>query len=409
MIRAPLVLAVLGLAVVGTAPRAARAAPVEFKIVDKGEPTPLKRPGETTSYGTGGDTSTASGGALTEPEASRGPHAFGGPRRFRALVGTCVTHATGQYEYRVCPFHNVTQRDTSSAWNAFHGVLGVWGEWRIDANAHYEALEFTNGLPCGSGKERSVVVRLECLVEAAGGGAIAPPVVDSFEEPETCAYTAVLRVPQACGDLSVATAEAEAALDGGLAPLCAWPGGARGRCTPREYLAGTGFAPPYPRVVAGAGQAAAAPSAAAAAAFFPAAPSDDAEAAAATDGDAAATSDDGGGGGGDDADGGGTAAGGGGGGGGGEAPDSCAPVAAQVASLREEVFQMRVLLLEFMRGGGGKSAAGGAEGGGKDVAHHQDDVAALAGELAARNELLRQQAEELAALESAAADGGTDA
>ena len=29
-----------------------------------------------------------------------------------------------RYEYRVCPFHNVTQKEEGARWGRYHGVLG---------------------------------------------------------------------------------------------------------------------------------------------------------------------------------------------------------------------------------------------------------------------------------------------
>ena len=30
----------------------------------------------------------------------------------------------GSYEYKVCPFHNATQRELAESWNSFYGILG---------------------------------------------------------------------------------------------------------------------------------------------------------------------------------------------------------------------------------------------------------------------------------------------
>jgi len=48
-----------------------------------------------------------------------------GPEAYRSLLGRCVVVREGAYEYRVCPFRNVTQCDVITSWSPFQGILGM--------------------------------------------------------------------------------------------------------------------------------------------------------------------------------------------------------------------------------------------------------------------------------------------
>lgn len=74
-----------------------------------------------------------------------------------------MTTADGHYEYRVCPFDNVTQHDLKGSYN---GILGVWGSWTAATEDEAGAvnakvgtlqaggtMEYTDGETCGH-KER---------------------------------------------------------------------------------------------------------------------------------------------------------------------------------------------------------------------------------------------------------------
>lgn len=58
------------------------------------------------------------------PVASRDPMPFSGPDVFRPLVGQCWTTTSGGYEYKLCPYRNVTQKAVGRSHNIFHGILG---------------------------------------------------------------------------------------------------------------------------------------------------------------------------------------------------------------------------------------------------------------------------------------------
>lgn len=69
------------------------------------------------------------------PTLNRQPSEFAGPELLRALKGGCFYATFGIYEYGLCPFLNITQRDTTGAWNGFYGVLGVWDGWDTEVVA----------------------------------------------------------------------------------------------------------------------------------------------------------------------------------------------------------------------------------------------------------------------------------
>ena len=111
-----------------------------------------------------------------------------------ALKGRCFVGTFASYEYRVCPFHNVTQHDVQSTWNAYNGVLGVYDAWEIGSSPPtFAAQKFTDGdAPgCGEGKSRRAEVRFVC---GEGTGPTAA------SEPEPCAYDLDFETPAACGD-----------------------------------------------------------------------------------------------------------------------------------------------------------------------------------------------------------------
>ena len=112
------------------------------------------------------------------PTPFREPRAFigKGPIAFEGLAGKCFTHNTWQYEYKLCPFQNVTQKETNRQWNAFHGLLGIFDEYAeleqevVDGSEQGNAQEytyqwkFTDGCACSAALRRSTSVKLVCGV-----------------------------------------------------------------------------------------------------------------------------------------------------------------------------------------------------------------------------------------------------
>jgi hypothetical protein len=66
----------------------------------------------------------AAGHGNTEPTPSRPYDAFAGPEQYRGLVGQCFTTTSKGYQYQLCPFRNVTQKDITKTWNRYYGLLG---------------------------------------------------------------------------------------------------------------------------------------------------------------------------------------------------------------------------------------------------------------------------------------------
>ena len=69
---------------------------------------------------------------------------FSGPSHLSYLLGKCFTHSSDKYEYKVCPFDNITQHERVVSSGAYSGVIGVWKEWVVK-NMTFDALLFENG------------------------------------------------------------------------------------------------------------------------------------------------------------------------------------------------------------------------------------------------------------------------
>ncbi|XP_065840103.1 N-acetylglucosamine-1-phosphotransferase subunit gamma-like [Oscarella lobularis] len=117
------------------------------------------------------------------------PSPFSGPLPLKSLLGRCFVFTQGSYKYELCPFHNITQRETVARWNAYAGVLGIWKEWVI-VNNTFEAMFMNNGDVCGiDGTLRQAKVTLACSTETE---------IANISEPQTCQYAVVLKTPLAC-------------------------------------------------------------------------------------------------------------------------------------------------------------------------------------------------------------------
>ena len=153
--------------------------------------------------------STPASGQVASPDppiASRPPaEPENGAPGMPELLGTCTTSALDGYEYTLCPYANITQRDAVANWNTFWGVLGVYEGWEVDAEidpAHNEGgsgggggkvylhQHYTDGTPCGDTPRRAAVL-WECGEEAA---------IVGVSEPTTCHYAVTFQTPVACGD-----------------------------------------------------------------------------------------------------------------------------------------------------------------------------------------------------------------
>lgn len=91
---------------------------------------------------------------VAAPIASREPRAFSGPEAFRPLLGQCWTTSSGGYEYKLCPFQNVTQKAVGRTHNLFHGILGSVDTWTLPfLPSHAPSRSQDMGFLEGSGHE----------------------------------------------------------------------------------------------------------------------------------------------------------------------------------------------------------------------------------------------------------------
>lgn len=90
------------------------------------------------------------------------------------LKGQCFTLKEAKYKYVVCPFHSVTQSDsTDIQWNGVSTVynLGIWEHWEstteflrvIGASSNTKTMFFTDGTDCQEVKGgRKTLVHFSC-------------------------------------------------------------------------------------------------------------------------------------------------------------------------------------------------------------------------------------------------------
>ncbi|XP_062517989.1 N-acetylglucosamine-1-phosphotransferase subunit gamma-like isoform X4 [Corticium candelabrum] len=152
---------------------------VQLKIVDN----------PATPHGTG----FASWSQPKELKLRVKPANFSGPLPFKVLTGKCFDIFANTYKYQVCPFHNVTQREQSTRWNSYAGVLGVWKDWII-VNNTFVAWNMPNGDTCGD-KMRQTMVLLVCDQRNE---------VTEVKEPKTCHYEMKFKTPLACSRRNMA-------------------------------------------------------------------------------------------------------------------------------------------------------------------------------------------------------------
>ncbi|CAM9399155.1 unnamed protein product [Ascophyllum nodosum] len=134
---------------------------------------------------------------------------FGADGVLWPLKDKCITTRAAGYDYTVCPFKDAHQGEGGSKSKA-RTSIGKWkGIERVatdqkhlleDSGARSEddgdqpllsgdMLVFDRGQKCWNGPARSLRVALACGPD---------DVLSAVEEPETCAYTAVLETPAAC-------------------------------------------------------------------------------------------------------------------------------------------------------------------------------------------------------------------
>ncbi|GAB1597528.1 N-acetylglucosamine-1-phosphotransferase subunit gamma-like isoform X1 [Argonauta hians] len=115
------------------------------------------------------------------------PANFSGPPHFRSLIGKCFNKTDNTYQYKFCPFFNVTQHEVSLRWNPYNGILGVWQDWEITNNT-FTAMLLKEGDKCGAVSRLSRVV-FECAPQN---------LLKNVSEPHTCEYLIVFQTPLVC-------------------------------------------------------------------------------------------------------------------------------------------------------------------------------------------------------------------
>ena len=71
-----------------------------------------------------------------------GPAAAYGPEPLMLLRGQCFQRTQHPFEYSVCPFTNVTQKNVNN--DKERWILGVWHRWSYEGGA-YDKMQFENG------------------------------------------------------------------------------------------------------------------------------------------------------------------------------------------------------------------------------------------------------------------------
>ncbi|KAG8200825.1 hypothetical protein JTE90_006404 [Oedothorax gibbosus] len=119
--------------------------------------------------------------------ASVSPANFSGPKLLERLVGKCYNSTQDNYRYMFCPFQNITQYETSSRWNAYQGILGIWSNWEIENNT-FSAMIYKNGDLCGD-IDRHVNITFTCGPKE---------ILHNVTEPSRCQYSAVFSTRYVC-------------------------------------------------------------------------------------------------------------------------------------------------------------------------------------------------------------------
>ncbi|KAI9338794.1 glucosidase II beta subunit-like-domain-containing protein [Obelidium mucronatum] len=109
------------------------------------------------------------------------------------LADNCLEYDTPEYIYKLCFFKDAIQKSKNSQSDT---SLGTWSKWTgqdltqfSGKDLKYTEAEFTNGVQCWNGPQRSVKVTLECGSKNE---------ILSFTEPNKCEYAARVVTPGLC-------------------------------------------------------------------------------------------------------------------------------------------------------------------------------------------------------------------
>ncbi|XP_066508202.1 glucosidase 2 subunit beta-like isoform X2 [Hoplias malabaricus] len=110
---------------------------------------------------------------------------YGAEREFVFLLSRCVQMSVSEYMYTLCPFSQVTQKNSEGS----EVILGKWSGWIGPPDAPYTQMKFDEGDACWQGPKRSTVVSVVCGTETD---------LRSVKEPSRCLYSMELHTPAAC-------------------------------------------------------------------------------------------------------------------------------------------------------------------------------------------------------------------
>jgi hypothetical protein len=147
--------------------------------------------------------------AASTPTPHRSPNVFSGPAALKPLSTQCISTTAANYVYTVCPYANVTQKESVTTWAPFFGFLGIWDSWETEVQPSlssdtikYVRQLYTDGTLCGT-KRRSLRLTIVC----ASGTEYS---ITDISEPNTCEYTMTLTAPEACAVQFIETARPSA-------------------------------------------------------------------------------------------------------------------------------------------------------------------------------------------------------
>lgn len=141
------------------------------------------------------------------------PHNPSGPISLFYLNGVCFSKTIDRYEYKVCPFQNVTQMRQGSSRPT---LIGVWGYWATgipgisrtssssstpihDINMSFShVMKYSDGQTCGS-KEKSATINIICDYISDDFEII--NVIEEGQQPQ-CEYNIDFGIPLPCSLLT---------------------------------------------------------------------------------------------------------------------------------------------------------------------------------------------------------------
>ncbi|RYH21102.1 hypothetical protein EON65_21510 [archaeon] len=126
------------------------------------------------------------------------PQPFTGPSSLHFLQGACFTSSFDRWEFKLCPFSNIT----SHRINGHHDVLlGVWGSWNTTSSLYTQQI-YINGKECASPTDPEnpatthTITTVDFVCNASTLGLM------SVDDSNDCHYKAVFGIPMSRDVLS---------------------------------------------------------------------------------------------------------------------------------------------------------------------------------------------------------------